>query len=242
MTDKPYLLFISQSTQIIHPKNNNEVIKDGTSEIDKTTNLVKKLKEEIDFIKSENDKKVNTLARVQLKEIEDLKNENIVLKADMENLWIDTQVSFKKVCIENENLKLELTSIYKFHCKYCEYRTATYISLRGHTNRKHEGNKGLEIENIEKQSPAREIVAEGVELDEDSYETHTEDSDEDEDVSCFSCKKIFQTNAELIYHNENICNSWAMEGRVYVEMDGCKSGCFLSKSQKLALISNVNLF
>ena len=25
-----------------------------------------------------------------------------------------------------------------------------------------------------------------------------------------------------------------MEGRVYVEMDGCKSGCFLSKSQKEA--------
>ena len=70
-------------------------------------------------------------------------------------------------------------------------------------------------------------------------ETDTEESDEEESVSCFSCKKIFKTNDELIYHKENSC---ATESRVCVAIGECKSGCFLTKNQKLALISNLTCF
>ena len=70
-------------------------------------------------------------------------------------------------------------------------------------------------------------MAEGGESDQDSDKTDTEDEDEDEDVCCYSCKKIFQTNYELIYHKENICNRCAMKGRVCVDIDECKSVSFL---------------
>ena len=71
-----------------------------------------------------------------------------------------------------------------------------------------------------------------VDEDETDIEERDEEEDEEEYVSCYSCKKIFETNNELIYHNENICNSCAIESRVCVGIDECRSDSFLVKMSK----------
>ena len=70
---------MKDTCQFILSKDTTEGKKYVTSEIDKTANIVKKLREEIYAIQFENNKKVNTLAKVHLKEIEDLRKENIAV-------------------------------------------------------------------------------------------------------------------------------------------------------------------
>ena len=81
------------------------------------------------------DIQIYILAKVYLKEMEKLRSENIILKQ-------------------------QLTSIFKFHCDLCEYKSPKYTALKCHKNREHEDklqliqdNKILESENImEKQT------------------------------------------------------------------------------------------
>ena len=90
---------------------------------------IAKLKTDISVLIKQNDMKINTLVRVRLQELEELKRENLILKQ-------------------------ELVSKFKCHCNLCEYKSPEYTSLRFHENREQEGkhllmsgNKVFENEN-----------------------------------------------------------------------------------------------
>ena len=86
-------------------------------------NIIEQLKADISILKTENDKKITTLAKLHLRKLDDLK-------------------------IENESLRHELNSKNKFHCNHCELKSLSFHSPRGHKNRNHEGQYGLREENV----------------------------------------------------------------------------------------------
>ena len=83
---------------------------------------IAKLNTDISTLMKQNYIKINILTKVHLKEMEELRSENIILKQ-------------------------ELTSIFKFHCDHCEYKSPEYTALKWHKNREHEDKMQLIQEN-----------------------------------------------------------------------------------------------
>ena len=79
---------------------------------------IAKLNTDISTLMKQNYIKINILTKVHLKEMEELRSENIILKQ-------------------------ELTSIFKFHCDVCEYKSLEYTALKCHKNIEHEDKMKL---------------------------------------------------------------------------------------------------
>ena len=88
---------------------------------------ITRLKTDISTLIEQTDKKIDILARVHLQELEELKSENEIIK--------------------------QLTSLFKFHCNMCDYKSSEYTSLRCQKSKEHEFTQLLiqEINVLEKE-------------------------------------------------------------------------------------------
>ena len=93
--------------------------------------VTKQLKDAISVLKTENVKKITTLAKLHLRGLEDLR-------------------------IKNESIRHELKSKKKFTCNHCGFKTQLFPSLRCHTNRNQEGQQFLKEEYVSGQQPSNE--------------------------------------------------------------------------------------
>ena len=80
-------------------------------------NQIDKLKDDISKLKEENDKKIIILAKVHLMELENLQR-------------------------ENEKLRHELASVFKFHCTFCNSQdTRSYIFKKPYEHKSRQQNE-----------------------------------------------------------------------------------------------------
>lgn len=117
---------------------------DRNKEIIDMTEQVKILQAEIVEIKKENDSKINILAKVHLKELEYVKNQNTLLRKALEdkNEYLNVSLAMKDSELKNalERIKLMEGNANKeneIRCVICDQLFDTNSGLRGHTNKKH---------------------------------------------------------------------------------------------------------
>ena len=80
------------------------------NELSKLTKEIEILKEEITNLKVENDKKVNSLVKVHLNELDDLKNENVLLRQNLTAMKDSFDATLVKRDEENKVMKQSLVS------------------------------------------------------------------------------------------------------------------------------------
>ena len=115
------------------------------------TEQVEILKAEIVEMKKENYSKINILAKVHLKEIEYVQNQNALLRKALEdkNEYLNGTLAMKDSELENalERIKLMEGNANKeneIRCVICDQLFDTKSGLRGHTNKKHGGSSQKE--------------------------------------------------------------------------------------------------
>ena len=106
---------------------------------------------------------------------------------------------------ENEELRHELASVYKFHCTFCNFKTVAYISLSSHMSIKHDNILNIDKRNLLVQQSVQTEnnveVEDSVSENEEEFENEKEWSDSKiEEFECDTCDKLFANKAELDKH------------------------------------------
>ena len=128
--------------------------KQTSKEQDKLQDEIKTLRAEIDQIKKDNNVRINTLAKVHLKELSDLKQENRVLnksindlraKLNSEELKESQEFSktSNKADTESDSNGMTKLKLIKYKCDHCSFEAKSTRGLKTHRGHMHKDAEKL---------------------------------------------------------------------------------------------------